>query len=233
MISPLLLLLPLVLTICISSDKSRKSNVVHELFQNPKSFENIHHVIQMCRAQPPIVNVKAESYHESIISRTNIDGRHQHFHERIVTLTESGELPYECWEERGQPIQLPKRALIYCKTFVKYTLTPSAEFKLKTMSQQMELKLKTIKNDQNVDISTKMNVPGINKSYILWNGSLLIRFFTSFLGRALWVIMVLAGYQSVYESFWCQCTGYLDINLEKVIGMKEDKLRCNSHQKDE
>jgi len=227
--------------ICKASFQCNHS-ACREIFSKPLSRNEF--IREMCgnRALPPSIAVMAEAYHyETRTERVRVDDGDGKSHyetrthqEKVTTWTATKIFKYRSWEEDGDSIRIKETDIIHATCPVSYKLDSSAKDGLNYLRERMYYM--ALHRDYYANVSNSFDTPGLKDivcGSISEEQGNATKFYQGCPGRTLWVIFTILGYQSGFETFWCQKGERMRLKLKKKISGKKDKYRCGFMAEDE
>ncbi|EAX99807.1 hypothetical protein TVAG_175760 [Trichomonas vaginalis G3] len=193
------------------------------------------------RALPPLITVHAEAYHYETRVRhyttTNSEGETEHhtetYTEKVTTYYNHKAYKYKSWQEDGNQIRIKETDVCHAVCTVHYRFDDKAVKKLNKLRRKMYKEAK--RHDLYADVSHSIETPKFRTSitgYLCQEEPCEIKFYQSCIGRFLWFICSLLGYQSVFEYRWTSTGERMHLRLLKNISGHSDKYRCKFYQED-
>lgn len=199
--------------------------VLREILDDPLSTSDFMNQICDNRAFPPQISVWCEAYHYKTTVVRNSKGTHNRT-TKVVTFKDMKPFPYTSWEEKGTSINVKDATIIHALCSVSFRFDDSAKEGLNEFKNYMKNLAET--HDEFSNVGFSRTVPGLKESLV---GTLseqigcISSFYQSKMGRLLWFVFCAIGYQSSFESIWCQDGERMKVKLIKAISCG-DKLRC-------
>ena len=202
---------------CCSTSFQGNHLAMREIFSKQRSRTDF--IREMCgnRALPPCISVWCEAYHyRTRVVRTKNGTSTRR--EKVVTYRAKRALRYSTWEEKGNSIRMKETDVIHAVCTVHYKLDDSAKSALSDLRHTM-YRL-ALSHDVYASVGNSFFVPGLKESVV---GTLneekdcVMSFYQTGWGRLFWIIFLVLGYQSAYESIWCQKGERMKLRLKKAI----------------
>jgi hypothetical protein len=212
-----------------------------EIFSAPLSRKDF--IREMCgnRALPPSIAVHAEAYHyETRTERVRVDDGDGKSHyetrthqEKVTTWRGTKIFKYRSWEEAGNSIRIKETDIIHASCPVHYKLDGSAREGLRYLRERMYYL--ALFHDYYASVSNSFDTPGIKDiicGSISESNSSATQFYQGCGGRTLWILCTIIGYQSAFETFWCQKGERMRLRLKKKISGHRNTYRCGFMEED-
>ena len=233
-------IIPFDCCICSSSFQCNHA-AAREIFAKPLSRKDF--IREMCgnRALPPSISVYAEAYHYETRTETvkvdDGDGKSHYetrtHEEKVTTWTGTKIFKYRSWQEDGNSIRIKETDIVHAACPVHYKLDSSAREGLSYLRERMYFL--ALCHDYYASVSNSFTTPGIRDiicGSISESSTQTTQFFQGCGGRTLWIFFTILGYQSAFETFWCQKGERMRLRLKKKISGHKGTYRCGFMEED-
>ena len=203
-------------------------------------FSEFQNVIFSNKAAFPFIKLISKAYHLDIKldEKLKIDkngflqnnGNIQYC--KTETFSDIKEFQYQSWEDKGNYIKEYKNSIISCSFDVKFILDDDLKYQLLGMEKLMNEE--ALKQDEFADTKVLISVPDFQKyvnGFYKEDVTKVFIFYQS-IGRLLWFVFTLIGYECVFESIWYYHRIYIRIPCIKLISGRKDIYRCHYKEKD-
>ena len=222
-------IIPFSICCCSTSFEGNNFLIAKEFFGKFESHKDFLDKLSKNRVFAPVITVFSEASHTETYTTTSTDSNgNTTTHtstKKVVTYRNRQQFRYNSWQEEGNPIRVwPGTSVIHAVIKVNYRLDGESKRALNWLKKFMYRDAR--RHDIDVDVSVKFSVPGMSESLCgttlddVNNLPCCVNFLRSFFGKIFFILMSLAGYQSIVAGIWCSHGERLRLKLVKRISMR-------------